>query len=1059
MATAAPQPGQIVHVRQRNYLVERVYDRKPGDSDTHLALACIEDDAQGQELELIWEHELDARILSEEDWRSIAERGFDPPARFAAYYDSLHWNCLTAADPKLFQAPFRAGIREEPYQLEPLRKALELPRVNLFIADDVGLGKTIEAGFILRELLLRKRIREILVAAPASMLEQWQQELQQRFGLNFTILDRAYLQHVRREHGLGVNPWSTRPRFLVSHALLRDPVYSAPLRDRLGNLRPGCMLVLDEAHHAAPASGQRYAVDSDFTRAIRDIAPRFEHRLFLSATPHNGHSNSFSALLELLDPQRFVRGVPVDPKSRDRIMVRRLKEDLRAIQGGFPERVLETALLDAPPTAPELRLAELVQSYRAARSARLAARPTSERTASALAVANLQYRLLSSIEAFAFSLARHRRSAEKAQAPAPPPNATDLLNSPAGPDDERTATPGDLEEAESAQLEAALAASSAPTDAALTAERDLLRQMYELAEQHRDAPDAKLRYILDWVRQHLCPSLGTPGAAWTDRRLIIFTEWEDTRRYIQRQLEAAIESSERGAERLLTFTGSTPPDQRAAIRTAWDQPPALEPLRILLCTDAAREGLNLQAHCWHLFHYDLPWNPAVLEQRNGRIDRKLQPKPKVYCRYFIYRNRPEDRVLQTLVTKSETIALQLGSAPAVIARVHQILSRGLDRASLAQTESEISAAGLGAAATDTVAAELDSARERQDALRARIASLAKQLENSRARFGVDRDRLRANVSAALGLLDAPPLKPAPAVPGQPPRFTVPRLDQRPGADPSWAATLDSLRKPIRNQTFAEWRATAELRPVVFEDPGVVTEEVVQLHLEQTLVQRLLSRFRSQGFLHRDLSRACLVSSTDRQPRVLLLGRLALFGPRASRLHEELLLVAAPWSDPARRGQPLAPLARASLDLLENALRSPGEVPPEVASLLQAAAPTDAAQLLPHLTVRASEAAAAAEAQLNQRAEIEAQEMRRLLESQRQAIHSAIAERQKNPQLDLEFDLSERIQRGAERSRWAQRLEEITHELDSEPARIRDVYHVQAQRLEPAGLVYLWPKSA
>ena len=107
----------------------------------------------------------------------LAERGFDPPQTFAAYLNTLRWNCVTSTDPRLLQSPFRAGIRLDPYQLEPLRKALRLPRVNLFIADDVGLGKTIEAGLIARELLLRKKVREIVVSCPPSMLLQWQEEL------------------------------------------------------------------------------------------------------------------------------------------------------------------------------------------------------------------------------------------------------------------------------------------------------------------------------------------------------------------------------------------------------------------------------------------------------------------------------------------------------------------------------------------------------------------------------------------------------------------------------------------------------------------------------------------------------------------------------------------------------------------------------------------------------------------------------------------------------------------------------------------------------------------
>ncbi len=163
-------PGQIVRVRQRQYLVEEV--PPPAPPATLFRMSCMDDDAQGQELEALWEAELDGEVFRETGWDHLATRGFDLPRIFSAYLHTLRWNCVTATDPRLFQAPFRAGIRIDPYQVEPLRKALVLPRVNLFIADDVGLGKTIEAGLIARELLLRKKVRDIVVACPPSVLPQ-----------------------------------------------------------------------------------------------------------------------------------------------------------------------------------------------------------------------------------------------------------------------------------------------------------------------------------------------------------------------------------------------------------------------------------------------------------------------------------------------------------------------------------------------------------------------------------------------------------------------------------------------------------------------------------------------------------------------------------------------------------------------------------------------------------------------------------------------------------------------------------------------------------------------
>lgn len=361
----APKLGDLVQLRSRRWLVEDVIPPTTPSQSPLVRLACADDDAQGQTLDVYWDYELDRRILAEEGWHHLAAKGFDAPRRFAAFLHTLRWSCVTATDPNLFQSPFRAGIKIEAYQMEPLRKALRLPRVNLFIANDTGLGKTIEAGLIARELLLRKKAKTIVVATPPSVLDQWKAELEERFGLVFEILDRTYVSRLRRERGFGVNPWRTHSRFLVSHNLLTDPAYADPLREWLGPLLPGSLLILDEAHHAAPSSGGRYGIETRLTRAIRDLAGRFEHRLFLSATPHNGHSNSFSTLLELLDPYRFTRGVEIGKKALEDVMVRRLKEDIRSVQGGFPRRnVVRLAIEGLPGDTPELALSRFLDEYR-----------------------------------------------------------------------------------------------------------------------------------------------------------------------------------------------------------------------------------------------------------------------------------------------------------------------------------------------------------------------------------------------------------------------------------------------------------------------------------------------------------------------------------------------------------------------------------------------------------------------------------------------------------------------------------------------------------------------
>jgi SNF2-related domain len=386
-----PEVGDFVELRGRRWLVEAA---DPTESDlASIRLSCISDDAQGESLEVLWDAEISPQRLDDNSWRQIGRGAPDTAEVLAAHIRAIRWNTATAADRDLLQAPFRAGIRLDAYQLLPLRKALRLPRVNLLIADDVGLGKTIEAGLVVRELLLRRRIDLVVVSAPAAMTAQWKDELESKFGLSFVIIDRERVAEIRRTRGFTYNPWRTGSRFIISHSLLVDETYAAGLRDVLGEFRSRALLIVDEAHHAAPSGGARYAISSQFTKAVRDIAERFEHRLFLTATPHNGHSNSFSALLEMLDPQRFTRGVEVRPKDLEPVMVRRLKSDLRRLGHAFPARRIEPVMFDhLPSDTPELVLSQKLAQYGALRMRRISTLPAHKAALAKLAYVGLQQR-------------------------------------------------------------------------------------------------------------------------------------------------------------------------------------------------------------------------------------------------------------------------------------------------------------------------------------------------------------------------------------------------------------------------------------------------------------------------------------------------------------------------------------------------------------------------------------------------------------------------------------------------------------------------------------------
>lgn len=1063
----------------------------PGQSSL-VRLACADDDAQGQSLDVFWDYELDRRILKEEGWRDLAARGFDPPRHFAAFLHTLRWNCITATDPNLFQAPFRAGIKIDAYQMEPLRKALRLPRVNLFIADDTGLGKTIEAALIARELLLRKKVKTIVVAVPPSVVEQWKAELEERFGLLFEILDRQYLTRVRRERGFGVNPWRTHSRFLVSHNLLIDPTYADPLREWLGPMLPGSLLILDEAHHAAPSSGGRYGIETKFTRAVRDLCSRFEHRLFLSATPHNGHSNSFSTLLELLDPYRFTRGVKIRGKKvLEDVMVRRLKEDIREIQGGFPRRDVERVVIDGlPEDAPELELSRLLDQYRTAREERLASTSRRAQAAAGLLLVGLQQRLLSSTEAFARSLKVHRRTVQRhwekakeirAEAGKALEEDAHLFTTSADADDERAEwTEEQLESEETAQIEAVTAAAEAGAkrDASAEAlwhrEQELLDKMQEIAEKTRHLPDAKIRRLMDWIRDNLCPDLPPFGKApvgatpkWNNRRVLIFTEnREGTKRYLKTILEQAIEGTDRAEDRIAVIDGLTSGKRRKEIQRRFNANPAKDPLRILLATDAAREGLNFQAHCTDLFHFDLPWNPGRIEQRNGRIDRKLQPADVVRCHYFVLPQRVEDRVLEVLVRKTETIKKELGSLSKVIDDdIERRLGGGIRHRDADQLARDIEQADLDEERKRIAEEELESARDRQEDLKAQIEHCRSLLERSRKWVGFESEPFRDALSCSLELLGSEPLKETRDDDGKP-VWTFPPLDRRAGTDASWAATMDSLRAPRKtDQKLTEWRREAAIRPVVFEDAGVLTEDTVHLHLEQRVAQRLLARFRSQGFIYNDLSRACLAQARDSIPRVVLLGRLSLYGRGAERLHEELVPLAARWVEPSKRKDPLKAYAREAeaktLDLLDQSIADQqGRMPNKaIQQKLLDAALRDIDELLPQLEPRAEELAQVAIQRLRERGQQEERDLREILERQRKRVVEEIAKyKEKYEQLALDLNDEDRRQLEMNMRYWPTRLQQFDRDLEREPQRVRDFYEIRAQRVEPIGLVYLWPET-
>lgn len=1050
-----PSRGDVVVVRQRQYLVEDVVPpARVGDDRLH-RLVCLDDDAQGREVSLIWRHELGARTIRPTEQGLGRPEKFDEPRHFAAYLHALKWSSVTATEAGLFQAPFRAGIHLLNHQLVPLRKALALPRVNLFIADDVGLGKTIEAGLVLQELVLRQRADFVLVVCPAAVTLQWRDEMEKRFGLRFEVYGRDFVARRRQERGFGVNPWSTHHRFIVSHQTLRRSENFEPLLQHLGHRgRAKSLLIFDEAHNAAPASASKYAVETETTRTMSRLAEGFEHRLFLSATPHNGHSNSFSALLEILDPQRFTRGTRIRRAQLEPVMVRRLKEDLRQLgtEQRFPKRCvvrvdldhrdgawhasLEKSAVGKSPVPFELELATLLRRYTQL------ARPSKGR--GKLVFVNLQKRLLSSVEAFHRTLRVHASAfgldagEERADA------STELEDEIHGPSDDLL----ELQEADDVRSKSTLVQ---PSTEAL----ECLQSMLSLAQKHRATPDAKLLAFLAWVRREQC-SLGR-SAKWSDRRVILFTEYGDTLRYLREQLFAAFEGTQHGELRVMTFHGGMSDASRAAVQAAFNAPPEDHAVRVLIATDAAREGINLQGHCADLFHFDVPWNPARLEQRNGRIDRTLQPAEEVRCHYFKYLGREEDAVLETLAEKVPVIERELGSLGAVLSDgVVQALTEAIDPGTAKRLETLLTQRPGKAG---TVHEELEASRS-LEALRKERDEVGKLREASQRVMDFRPELLRDALNVGFELVGAQRMEQH-AFDEAGKRFDAWRIPALPS---SWERTLDSVRPPREKEEAPwDWRKRP-LNPVVFEAPERINSQLCQLHLSHPIVQRVMQRFLSQGFSASDLSRVSVVrSKRDSVARVLVFGRLSLFGRGAARLHDEVISVAAQWLESGGKGH-LKPFAeeadRKAIDQLENTLAEAPElasVPAVTRKRLLASVPGDFAALWSSVEAEAKKREAQVLAKLKQRGAGEAQSLKQVLNDQRAFIEEELG-RQLSFDLEVATEREQAEQWKRDRNHLQARLKAIDGELETQPAQLAEYFDVHLTRITPVGMIYLWPHS-
>ena len=601
---------------------------------------------------------LGERILYREDeprLREVAPArrfGFDGDGRlFRLVSEALRIRLAYLFDPHI--AVNASQIEPLPHQLTAVYGAmLDRQPLRFLLADDPGAGKTVMAGLLMKELLIRGVLERCLIIAPGSLVEQWQDELNDKFDLAFDIVSRE-----QTEASVTGNPFAERPRLIARLDMLAR---NDDLKARLEAAPPWDLIVCDEAHRmSASFFGQevrytrRHQLGALAGRLTRDF-------LLMTATPHNGKEEDFQLFMGLLDADRFEgrfrEGVrKIDPSD----MMRRLtKEELYRFDGSplFPERRAYTVSYDLSPGESELY--ESVTRYvreEMNRADRLAEDGARRRNNVGFALQILQRRLASSPAAIHESLKRRlarleaRLEEEKEGRPGRQPG-----DSISQPSPEPVLDEDDLEEADGEELEAhedrlVDRATAAQTIAELEAEIVELQRLERMAHMlRRSGEDTKWRE-LDRI---LDDPLAIDPQGGVRRKIVVFTEARDTLEY----LAGRIRDRTGEPESVAIIHGSVPRDRRRATIAAFNDDPAV---RFLLANDAAGEGVNLQRGAHLMVNYDLPWNPNRLEQRFGRIHRIGQTEVCHLWNLLANKTR-EGAVYQRLLEKLETARETLG---------------------------------------------------------------------------------------------------------------------------------------------------------------------------------------------------------------------------------------------------------------------------------------------------------------------------------------------------------------------------------------------------------------
>ncbi len=579
-------PGMRVIIRDEEWMVRKIEKNNLGNKVLH----CIGVSPLVKDRETVFLSDLEhVQIVNPAEVNLVSDNS--PFYKKSLLYLESQWRGQIPTDANL-HIGHQAAMDLMPYQLEPARQSLQRPRQRILIADTVGLGKTLEAGILMSELIVRGKGKRILVVTVKSMMTQFQKEMWNRFTIPLVRLDSRKIQDIRAKLPSNYNPFFYYDKTIVSiDTIKRDVEYRTHLENAYWDI-----IVIDEAQNVA----ERGDHQAQRSRLASLLADRSDTMIMLSATPHDGRAKSFASLMNMLDPTAIADPDNYTPEDIKGQFIRRFKKDVNSqVEGAFLERKITLEQCHAS------QAEEMVFDLFA--GLQLEMDLGKKRGSGQLFKTSLEKSLFSSPAACSKSIEERLKKLYKKY------SADEISD---------------------------------------------IRQLEELKEALQNIhPEGFARY------QKLLELLRSSDYGWNSSnardRVVIFTERIETMKFLVQHLRQDLHLKD---ENVQEISGSMSDTQQQQIVENFGRTES--PIRILVASDVASEGLNLHYLCHRLIHFDIPWSLMVFQQRNGRVDRYGQ-KEQPDIRYMLIesdnpRIRGDMRILEILVRKEEQALKNIG---------------------------------------------------------------------------------------------------------------------------------------------------------------------------------------------------------------------------------------------------------------------------------------------------------------------------------------------------------------------------------------------------------------